>query len=73
MALQHEDSQAWAEAETGVTAPASPAWQAEGAACDSTQSNLDESDGATDVVDMEMARANIQDCSVIVGIHPDQE
>ncbi|DBB06504.1 TPA: hypothetical protein ACH3X1_012055 [Trebouxia sp. C0004] len=78
--LQHEDGQAWAEAETGE--PLSEAQQHElpeaTARCTISESAVAESSeaddtaGGTDITDMDLARRIIQECSVIVGIHPDQ-
>ena len=75
--LQHEDSQAWAEAETGETPQAAQQQQqdlqeavAKCSISDSTEA--DDTAGATDVTDLDLARSIIQNCSVIVGIHPDQ-
>ena len=74
MALQHEDGQAWAEAE--MPDPAEPAKQellTDLATCHiSGTTELDQSVGSTDVMELDLARSIIQDCSVIVGIHPDQ-
>ena len=77
MTLQHEDGQAWADAEAdGMAEPAEPAKQelhTRLAACNTSGANeLDQSVGSTDVLDLALARSIIQDCSVIVGIHPDQ-
>lgn len=75
-ALQHEGGEAWADAETGMAEPAEAAQQelqTDLAACDSLgATELDQSVGATDILDLDLARGVIQDCSVIVGIHPDQ-
>lgn len=35
-------------------------------------SEADDAAGATDITNLDLARRTIQDCSVIVGIHPDQ-
>ena len=74
MSMQHEDGQAWAEAETGRAEPDEAAKQellADLATCD-IANNDDKADGPTDVVDLDVARSIIQNCSLIVGIHPDQ-
>lgn len=43
------------------------------ATCDSADATgLDQIVGSTDILDLDLARSIIQDCSVIVGIHPDQ-
>ncbi len=73
--LQHEDGQAWAEAETGAAEPdmAKEELQEATATCHIPDSNEpDDTMGATDISDVSMARDIIQGCSVIVGIHPDQ-
>lgn len=75
--LQHEDGEAWADAESGGMAEPAEAAQQELqtdlAACDSSDATeLDQSIGSTDILDLDLARSVIQDCSVIVGIHPDQ-
>lgn len=38
----------------------------------SNDADIDNTVGPTDIVDLDLARSVIQDCSVIVGIHPDQ-
>lgn len=74
--LQHEDGEPWADAETGMAEPAEAAkqeLQTDLAAFDSSDAaKLDQSVGSTDILDLDLARSVIQDCSVIVGIHPDQ-
>ncbi|KAL3154156.1 hypothetical protein ABBQ32_013679 [Trebouxia sp. C0010 RCD-2024] len=74
--LQHEDGQAWADAETDGVEHAEPDKQqlhTDLAACDTSGANeLDKSVGSTDILDLGLARRIMQDCSVIVGIHPDQ-
>ena len=76
VALQHEDGEAWADAEIGMAEAAEVAQQelqTDLAACDSSDATeLDQSVGSTDILDLDLARSVIQDCSVIVGIHPDQ-
>ena len=76
MALQHEDGEAWADADTGMAEPAEAAQQelqTDLAACDSSDATeLDQSVGSTDILDLDLARSVMQGCSVIVGIHPDQ-
>ena len=76
MALQHEDGEAWADAETGMAEVAEVAQQelqTDLAACDSSDATeLDQSVGSTDILDLDLAQSVTQDCSVIVGIHPDQ-
>ena len=73
-ALQHEDGQAWEEAGAGETEP-DPVGELQNAT-DSCQISgghqADDTTGATDIMDLSLARNIIQDCSVIVGIHPDQ-
>jgi len=78
--LQHEDGQAWAEAETGQTLPEAQQRDLQQATANCTisenavaeSSEADEAAGATDITDLDLARSIIQECSVIVGIHPDQ-
>ncbi|KAL3139949.1 hypothetical protein ABBQ38_004237 [Trebouxia sp. C0009 RCD-2024] len=74
--LQHEDGQAWAGAETDIFEHAEPdkqELQTDMAVCGMSGPNeVDKSVGSTDVLDLELARSIIQNCSVIVGIHPDQ-
>jgi len=78
--LQHEDGQAWAEAETGQTLPEAQQRDLQQATANCTisenavaeSSEADEAAGATDISDLDLARSIIQECSVIVGIHPDQ-
>ena len=75
MPLQHEDGEAWADAETGMAEPAEAAKQElqTEAGCDSSDATkLDKDVGSTDILDLDLAQSIIQDCSVIVGIHPDQ-
>lgn len=73
MALQHEDGEAWADAETGMAEAAQQELQTDLAACDSSgATELDQSIGSTDILHLDLAQSIIQDCSVIVGIHPDQ-
>ena len=76
ISLQHEDGEAWADAETGMAEPAEAAkkeLQTALPACDSADATgLDQTVGPTDILDLDLARSIIQDCSVIVGIHPDQ-
>lgn len=72
MALQHEDGQAWADADTGLAEPAKQELPTN-LACDTLGTNKpDLSTGSTDILDLHLARSIIQECSVIVGIHPDQ-
>lgn len=73
--LQHEDGQAWAEAETGESPQAAQQQELQEATAkcsiaDNTEA--DDTTGATDVTDIDLARNIIQNCSIIVGIHPDQ-
>ena len=73
-ALQHEDGQAWAEAETGTAEPAAPpqqAAQAELADADAAAA-ADAAAGDTGIGDLDTAGSIILGCSVVVGIHPDQ-
>ncbi|KAA6423694.1 MAG: hypothetical protein FRX49_06265 [Trebouxia sp. A1-2] len=78
--LQHEDPQAWAEAETGQTVPEAQQRELQEATASCTitgsvvaeSSEADDAAGATDITNLDLARRTIQDCSVIVGIHPDQ-
>jgi len=78
--LQHEDGQAWAEAETGQTLPEAQQRELQEATASCTisesavaeRSEADDAAGATDITDLDLARKIIQECSVIVGIHPDQ-
>ena len=78
--MQHEDGQAWAEAETGQTLPEAQQRDLQQATANCTisenavaeSSEADKAAGATDITDLDLARSIIQECSVIVGIHPDQ-
>ena len=73
--MQHESSEAWAAAETGGAEPTAVTQEVEqpqGACTSSDASQVDNAVGATDITDLDEARSIIQDCSVIVGIHPDQ-
>lgn len=73
--LQHESSEAWAAAETGgAESPAvtQEAEQPQGPCTSPDPSQIDNAVGATDITDLDKARSIIQDCSVVVGIHPDQ-
>ena len=78
--MQHEDPQAWAEAETGQTVPEAQQRELQEATASCTitgsvvaeSSEADDAAGATDITNLDLARRTIQDCSVIVGIHPDQ-
>ena len=74
MPLQHEDGEAWADAETGMAEPAEAKQELQTeAGCDSSDATkLDKDVGSTDILDLDLAQSIIQDCSVIVGIHPDQ-
>ena len=76
MPMQHEDGQAWAEAEASQAEPdqaAKQELQADLATCDMSESNdTEQFNGPTDIVDLDVARSIIQNCSLIVGIHPDQ-
>ena len=73
--MQHESSEAWAAAETGgAESPAvtQEAEQPQGTCTSSDASQVDNAVGATDITDLDEACSIIQDCSVVVGIHPDQ-
>ncbi len=78
--MQHEDGQAWAEAETGKPLPQAQQQELHEATASCTilesvvaeSSEADDAAGATDITDLDLARRIIQECSVIVGIHPDQ-
>lgn len=78
--LQHEDGQAWAETETGQTLPEGQQQELQEATASCTiadsvvagSTEVDDAAGATDITELDLARRIIQECSVIVGIHPDQ-
>ena len=73
--LQHEDGQAWAESEGEVPEPLLANKGLLDGACSCSISDgagTDTTIGATDITDVSLARSIIADCSVIVGIHPDQ-
>ena len=78
--VQHEDGQAWAEAETGQSLPEAQQHELQEATANCTisesaaaeSSEADDAAGATDITDLDLARGIIQECSVIVGIHPDK-